>query len=240
MSFARLRLHAVAVSASMWCAGALAAPPVYQHYHSHEEDLHDIREQSEPLRRRASERIGWRDEKSKRDPVVRIKVLGINDFHGQLSAGRLISGRPVGSAPVLAAWLRSAAASAQDGHLLIHAGDHVGASPPASALLQDEPSIQFLNQLANRECRRSDPRRPAPWWVQVNRQPHCNVVGTLGNHEFDEGVTEILRLIGGGNHSNGPFLESPWRGARFPYVIANVVRRSDGQPLLPPYTIRQI
>ena len=49
------------------------------------------------------------------------------------------------------------------------------------------------------------------------------MVGTLGNHEFDEGKDELLRLLYGGNHANGPFLENPYRGARFPYVSANVV-----------------
>jgi 5'-nucleotidase len=65
-------------------------------------------------------------------------------------------------------------------------------------------------------------------------------VGTLGNHEFDEGVTELRRLLDGGNHANGPFLENPWRGARFPYVSANVVDAATGRPILPPYVIKKI
>jgi 5'-nucleotidase len=229
------------LAASLWVCGigaVSAAEPRPTHFHSHEEDLDDPRENSVILRQKARERVGWQDEKGKRDPVVRIKVLGINDFHGQLSAGRLVSGRPVGGAGVLASYLKSAAGSARDGHLIIHAGDHVGASPPASALLQDEPSIQFLNQLANRDCRYSDPRKSLHALAQAYFQPGCNVIGTLGNHEFDEGVSEALRLIGGGNHAKGPFLQSPYRGARFPYVISNVVRESNGQPLLAPYTVK--
>ena len=55
-----------------------------------------------------------------------------------------------------------------------------------------------------------------------------------GNHEFDEGKDELMRLLNGGNHSTGPFLENPYRGARFPYVSANVVVEKTGKPILPP------
>jgi hypothetical protein len=67
--------------------------------------------------------------------------------------------------------------------------------------------------------------------------PQCNLVGTLGNHEFDEGKDEILRLLDGGNHFTGPFLEDPYRGAKFPYVCANAVRTADRKPLIDPYVI---
>jgi 5'-nucleotidase len=226
------------LAAALWFPGAFAAAPV-QHSHSLESDQHDAREDSMPLRLQASERVGWRDERAKRDRTTQIRVLSLNDFHGQLITGRRVATRPVGSAPVLASYLRAASAEPES-TLIIHAGDHVGATPPASALLQDEPSIQFLNQLANRHCFRADPRKRVPWWLQAYLQPRCNLIGTLGNHEFDEGITEMLRLIGGGNHSKGPFLESPYRGARFPYVSSNVVRVSDGQPLLPPFTVKVV
>ena len=206
--------------------------------HSLEADQDDIRAEGPAARALAEKRVSWRDPQSMRDPLVRIKLLGINDFHGQLSTGRLVAGRPVGSAAVLASYLKTAAADARDGHFLVHAGDHVGASPPASALLQDEPSIMFLNQLANGQCRFVDVRR-GPWNLSY-LQPRCNVVGTLGNHEFDEGVSEVIRLLDGGNHRNGPFLEARWRGARFPYVSSNVVDEDSGQPVLAPFTIRLV
>ena len=156
-----------------------------------------------------------------------MRLLGFNDFHGQLSQGRTVGGRPVGGAAVLASYLEDAAQGFKGRSLIIHAGDHVGASPPASALLQDEPSIQFLNLLANGFCtyRNRDHQR-------------CNVVGTLGNHEFDEGKEEMLRLIYGGNSDLGPFLQTPYRGAKFGYVSANVVAEDTQEPLLPPYTIK--
>jgi len=173
------------------------------------------------LRERAHEPIGWR---RSRPPgpagSVAVRVLGINDFHGRLSEGLLVSGRPVGGAAVLAAHLKSAAAAFEGRSLLVHAGDLVGASPPESALLQDEPTLAFLNLLAAPECRGA-----------AHPEPRCNVVGTLGNHEFDEGSAELLRLLYGGNHPSGPFLEDPYPGARFATVSANV--EADGTPLLP-------
>jgi 5'-nucleotidase len=160
---------------------------------------------------------------------LKVKLLGFNDFHGQLSTGKTVSSRPVGSAAVLESYLKTAQAGIENQTLIVHAGDHVGASPAASALLQDEPSIQWLNMLANSSCSYSDKLNPA-----------CNVVGTLGNHEFDEGKAELLRLLNGGNHVSGPFLEDPYKGARVPYVSANVVDEITNRPILPPYIIKQV
>jgi 5'-nucleotidase len=181
----------------------------------------------------------WRDPSWKRDPVVNIKLLGINDFHGQLSP-RAVGARPAGGAAVLASYLRAASAAAKDGTIIVHAGDHVGASPPNSALLQDEPAISVLNALANKHCRLAGEHRNLPVVLQANAQLLCNVVGTFGNHEFDEGIAEAKRLIYGGNHPQGPFLESRWQGARFPYISANVVDATSGKPVLPPYTVKLI
>lgn len=160
---------------------------------------------------------------------LKVKILGFNDFHGQLSTGKLVGVRPVGSAGVLSSYLAAAQAGIEDQTVIVHAGDHVGASPAASALLQDEPSIQWLNLLANASCSYADKANPA-----------CNVVGTLGNHEFDEGKGELLRLLNGGNHVSGPFIEDPYKGARFPYVSANVVDEVTGRPLIAPYVIKRV
>lgn len=157
---------------------------------------------------------------------VRIRLLAVNDFHGHLSAGQKLAGRPVGGAAVLAAYLKDAERGFEGRAIVVHSGDHVGASPAVSGLFQDEPSIAILNALANEHCKGAE----AP-------DPRCNVVGTLGNHEFDEGKAELLRLIRGGNHASGPFLEDPYRGARFPYVCANVVDTVTGEPILPPSVV---
>ena len=158
---------------------------------------------------------------------VPVKILAINDFHGQLGPGKKVHGRAVGSAPVLAAYLKTARRGWEDNTLIVHVGDLVGASPPNSAMLQDEPSIMFFNLLASRPC-------------QGKMAPEGDLAGTVGNHEFDEGVQELERLLGGGNSPEGPFLENPYRGAQFPVVAANVVRAQDGRPLLPPYVIKKI
>ncbi len=245
----------------------------------------------------AQQRVEWRRSAERRGsdqrPWQHVKVLGINDFHGQISTGRTVGGRPVGGAAVLAAYLKAAQAGFEDRTLIVHAGDHVGASPPSSALLQDEPAITFLNLLANRYCRyperdrenghdrarhagevhlapaagsgtpggdrdprggrdrqpdgrggdrdgRSGHRGRDRTGSASGFDPRCNIAGTLGNHEFDEGVAEMFRLIRGGNHPTGPFLEDPWRGARFPYVSANVVDDETGRPILPPYVVKQV
>jgi len=47
------------------------------------------------------------------------KILAINDFHGQISEGLLVSNRPVGTAPVLAAYLEDAMAGMEDRTLIV-------------------------------------------------------------------------------------------------------------------------
>ncbi len=175
--------------------------------------------------------------------TVSVKVLAINDFHGQISAGKKVGTSAVGSAPVLAAYLRNAMKGKEEATVLVEAGDLVGASPASSALLQDEPTLSFFNLFANDKC----PVLPPPPALQVAGKGRfdalfdsgCNLVGVPGNHEFDEGVDELLRLLGGGNHVNGPFLEDPWRGARFPLVSSNI-RAQGGHLLFRPYAVKYI
>jgi 5'-nucleotidase len=185
------------------------------------------------LRKKAEQRVSWSGEANAgsrgRSTPVKIKILAINDFHGQIGTGKKVAGRPVGSAPVLTSYLKEAMEQHEGETIIVHVGDHVGASPPASALLQDEPSIQFLNLLANKHC------------SYKNRfHPQCNLVATVGNHEFDDGIEEMDRLIFGGNHAEGPFLEDPYRCARFPYVVTNVVDAETGYAILPPFVIKRI
>lgn len=217
--FARTMLCAI----TLLVAGHVSAGT--EHDHDDDGDL--------ALRELAEQRIEWRDEHLPpgADPSawLKVRILSINDFHGQISAGRLVSNRPVGSAAVLASYLKNAQQDMEDQTIIVHAGDHVGASPPESALLQDEPAISFLNLLGDDECH-----------YRRRQNPRCNLVGTLGNHEFDEGRDELMRLLDGGNHANGPFLDDPWRGTTFPYVSANVVNATTGRPILPPYVIKQV
>lgn len=162
---------------------------------------------------------------------VNVRLLALNDFHGQLTAGRKYKDRPVGGAAVLAAWLRDAQRGMEERTLIVDAGDMVGASPLTSSLLHDEPTVLFLNQLANAHCQPAD---------RLN--PGCNMVGTLGNHEFDKGLQELLRLnTGGGNASlREAGQDSPWLGEAFPLVSANVVWADSGKPVLAPYVIKHL
>jgi 5'-nucleotidase len=141
------------------------------------------------------------------NPVYKqIQLLNIHDLHGQLNVTRRVDGRPVGRVDYLAAYLKQRKANHKH-TLLLHTGDMVGASPPVSALLQDEPTIEILNKL------KFD-------------------IGTVGNHEFDEGIDELQRLIKGGTHKQ----TGDFQGTNFPWVAANVIDKS-GKPVLPPYEI---
>jgi 5'-nucleotidase len=222
MYYKKLKRMSLFILASLLAVSVYAAEPEY-------DACGHIEHDSLALRAQAATRTQWRDHKAANPETwIRFKILGFNDFHGQLQP-RSVAGRPAGGAAVLASYLEAENSAAKDGAIIVHAGDQVGASPPISALLQDEPSISFLNMLANKKCR-----------YKNKLNPKCNIAGTLGNHEFDEGVDEMLRLINGGNHPNGPFLEKNYRGAKFPYVIANVVYADTNKPILPPYVIKRI
>jgi 5'-nucleotidase len=181
--------------------------------------------------------VEWSGRGANRAGTVHLQLLGFNDFHGNLQSPEVGSSRPVGGAAALAAYLKAAERAVPDRTLILHAGDQLGASPPATRLLHNEPGIEFLNLLANRYCRYGDATRAVSargWRAHPNR---CNVVGTLGNHEFDAGIEEIHRLLEGGDSADGPFLENPFRGSRVPYVCSNVRDRRSGRLLLPAYTV---
>jgi 5'-nucleotidase len=141
---------------------------------------------------------------------IQVQLLGVNDFHGQLNKYRRVSGTMAGGAEYLAAYLKKYKQETPN-TLLVHAGDMVGGSPPISSQFQDEPTIEFLNLL------------------------HFDV-GTPGNHELDQGVNEMKRLIDGGFHEKTGYFQ----GAKFSYISANIIDKKTGTPLLPPYVIKQI
>jgi 5'-nucleotidase len=67
-------------------------------------------------------------------------------------------------------------------------------------------------------------------------------VASVGNHEFDKGSAELLRMQSGGcgkNTNRVPCRLEPFRGARFQYLSANVLR-SDNDSLFPATAIRQV
>jgi 5'-nucleotidase len=128
-----------------------------------------------------------------RSGTVRLQLLGVNDFHGHLEPPE----PGVGGAAWLGGWMNEAAASHPDHTIRVHAGDMVGASPLISSHWHDEPTIEATNRMGFD-------------------------VGTLGNHEFDEGGAEALRLV---------------KRAHYPYVAANTVTREGGELILPPWKI---
>ena len=97
--------------------------------------------------------------------------------------------------------------------VVVAAGDLIGASPLPSAIFHDEPTIKFLNYLGL-------------------------TASSAGNHEFDEGYKELLRIQLGGCHPvDGCQFEPTYRGTKFPFLGANVTFKN-GFPALLPFTIK--
>jgi 5'-nucleotidase len=156
---------------------------------------------------------------------VKVQLLAINDFHGHLesmTSGKVGRGTlrrrdrvPAGGAEYLATHVRLLSRR-RPNTLVVAAGDLIGASPLLSALFHDEPTIEAMNDIGLD-------------------------ISAVGNHEFDEGAAELLRLQRGGCHPvDGCRDGTPFGGARFRFLAANVVSRRTGRPLFPPYAIRTV
>lgn len=151
-----------------------------------------------------------------------IQLLAINDFHGNLEpatgSGGNINGIPAGGAAYLATHLkdlRAAAKAKGQGSVTVAAGDLIGASPLLSAAFHDEPTIEAFNLMG------------------------LDYAG-VGNHEFDEGIPELLRMQNGGCHPvDGCQDGDGFAGASFGYLAANVTYKDTGETIFPPYAIRQ-
>lgn len=160
---------------------------------------------------------------------VSVKLIAFNDFHGQLEApGDLPLSASDKNATVAlggAAWLAAVVdqLTAQNPHhMVVSAGDMIGASPLISALFHDEPTIEVMNRLG----------------LDFN---------AVGNHEFDDGRAELLRMQEGGCHPTdsdsckGASVGTPvpFEGAKFQFLAANVIDTASRKPLLAPYAIKQ-
>jgi 5'-nucleotidase len=148
-------------------------------------------------------------------------LIAFNDFHGNIDpptgSSGTVNGTPAGGVEYLATWVkrqRAAALAETPNVFTVGAGDLVGASPLVSAAFHDEPAIEEMNSLG----------------MQAS---------SVGNHEFDEGVTELKRLQSGGCHpTDGCADGDGYAGAEFPYLAANVTDRQSGLPVLLPLSVR--
>jgi 5'-nucleotidase len=174
---------------------------------------------------------------------TRVQLLAINDLHGHLAPntpGTIQVGccNPVlNSSGVQTGWTQKTVPAGGIAYLATHikalratnpntitvgAGDMIGASPLVSALFHDEPTIEALNKVG------------------------MDVSG-VGNHEFDEGVDELLRMQYG-NQNGGDGCHpvdgcqdgTPFGGSLFQYLAANVFYAGTDDTILPPYEIREV
>ena len=149
---------------------------------------------------------------AKNSKEVNLQILAINDFHGNIATSSGSFGG-TGRADYLSANIQAAEEGA-DNSIFVSAGDLIGASPLISALFHDEPTIEAMNLMG----------------LDING---------VGNHEFDEGSAELLRMQNGGSHPvDGDLDGDPFLGADFEFLSANVVVDDTGETLFPAYTIR--
>ena len=156
-------------------------------------------------------------DKGRPNVLVDLQLLAFNDYHGHLEADpfNALPTGVAGGAEFLSAKLAELRAG-NENTLTVAAGDLIGGSPFLSGLFHDEPSVETLNAMGLD-------------------------VSSVGNHEFDEGVTELLRMQYGGCHPEDGcyFCAEPYAGADFPWLAANV-QNDEGETPLPPYWISKV
>jgi 5'-nucleotidase len=174
----------------------------------------------------------------KQDKDTSVQLLAFNDFHGHVKAvndlGQSIPGTiqvgqsknpttgaivnqtvNAGGAEYLSATVK-ALRTTNANTITVGSGDLIGASPLLSGLFHDEPAIEALNILG------------------------LDVSG-IGNHEFDEGLGEVYRMMNGGCHPvDGCQDGTPFLGSIFGYLAANVFFAGTDETVLPPYEIRKV
>ncbi|TRZ58216.1 MAG: bifunctional metallophosphatase/5'-nucleotidase [Rhodocyclaceae bacterium] len=156
---------------------------------------------------------------------VSVRILAINDFHGNLHPPgggiRIRDPRdaaktmlvPAGGAEYLATAVKELRRG-HENHVFVAAGDLIGASPVLSALFYDEPTIEALSMMGLE-------------------------LSAVGNHEFDAGVTELLRKQNGGCHPvHGCKGTSPFKGANFSYLAASTWDTRTERTIFPAYRVK--
>src|SRR5712671_6251784 len=158
--------------------------------------------------------------------TVDVRILAINDLHGHLRpppGGIRIADPdnktkkvavPAGGVEHMATLVKQLRQGAKN-TIFVAAGDLIGASPFLSALFHDEPTIESLSMMGLE-------------------------VASVGNHEFDEGKEELLRMQNGGCHpTDGCQGPHPFLGAKFRYLAASTIEKNTGKTVFPPYAIRE-
>ncbi|WP_285585561.1 bifunctional metallophosphatase/5'-nucleotidase [Herbidospora sp. NBRC 101105] len=157
------------------------------------------------------------------DELVPVRILSINDLHGNLEPPTGSSGRiadetgtvvdGVGGAAYLATYVKQ---QRNRDTVLVAAGDLIGASPLLSAAFHDEPTVAFLDSLEL-------------------------ATSSAGNHEFDEGYAELKRVMEGKCHPvDGCSPAGKWKGTDFEFIAANVIDTKKNKPALAPYYVERI
>lgn len=164
--------------------------------------------------------------------TLNVQLLSFNDYHGHLEAEEdqtLTEEQDpdqhiVGGVEFLATKLNELrVGSADDQSLTVAAGDLIGGSTFLSGMFHDEPSVESLNVLGLD-------------------------VSSVGNHEFDEGTEELLRIQNGGCHPVDGCYDveylgddpAEFGGADYEYLAANVVNKDGSGTLLPGTSVKEI
>ncbi len=154
--------------------------------------------------------------------AIPLQLLAFNDFHGALEPPSGKSGQietangaiEAGGAEYFSTWLETLRAD-HPNTLVVAAGDNIGATPLLSAAFHDEPTIEALNHFGL-------------------------ALTSVGNHEFDEGLLELVRMQRGGCHpTEGCFGGDGFEGAKFGYLAANVIVDATGETAFPAYEVRR-
>ncbi|MBO3103053.1 ExeM/NucH family extracellular endonuclease [Cellulomonas fengjieae] len=127
---------------------------------------------------------------------VNLTLLDINDFHGRIDANTV----------KFAGTVEQERAAADGPVAFLSAGDNIGASLFASAVQNDQPTIDVLNAL------------------ELD-------ASAVGNHEFDKGFTDLTdRVIAGGTNAEWDYLGANvyLRGTTTPALPEYTVLELDG------------
>ncbi|MBC7917787.1 MAG: 5'-nucleotidase C-terminal domain-containing protein [Rhodoferax sp.] len=169
---------------------------------------------------------------------ITLSLIAMNDFHGNIlpPVGSALVPDPtnpagsrvtLGGAAYLSTLVKSLKAQNPQRTVVVAAGDMIGASQLTSGLFHDEPTVEVLGKIGLD-------------------------ISSVGNHEFDRGRAELVRIQKGGCYPRAAdgsvgkigvdtcMQQGRYPGAKFQYLAANVVDTASGKTLFPAYSIRNL